>query len=329
MNDKYLQYNLEDFLNDDSFISYVRNNNSTDVDFWRNWISNHSDKIELCEEAKLIINSIRFDKDVPSAVQKDKMWSNIKTGISKEKEVVGNVDFNRRFIFKVALGIAASILLLIFIPRLLKNKNAEVITEMAQTQTVILPDKSIVNLNVDSRISYSTESWENERKLTLNGEAFFNVEKGEKFSVETDNAIVEVLGTSFNVYDRNMVLDVRCETGKVRVFNKANGKSLLLNPGQAAKLEEDKKLVFYSFDIENNKIWKNGVLSFDGKSLKYVFKELEREYSVNINVNDKIKARIYTGQFDIGNLEKSLHSVCWPMHLKYKIEGDRINIIEN
>ena len=64
-------------------------------------------------------------------------------------------------------------------------------TLTANTESIELPDHSNISLNANSSLSYTSSEWETERKLQLEGEAFFEVEKGEKFIVNTDFAILK------------------------------------------------------------------------------------------------------------------------------------------
>ena len=72
-------------------------------------------------------------------------------------------------------------------------------TGFSEQLAVVLPDNSEVKLNANSHLDYKTIGWKSSRALQLNGEAFFDVEKGESFKVLTDVGMVEVLGTEFNV----------------------------------------------------------------------------------------------------------------------------------
>jgi Fe2+-dicitrate sensor, membrane component len=66
-----------------------------------------------------------------------------------------------------------------------------------------------VNLNSSSQLSYSKNKWDSKREVTLNGEAFFKVSKGSTFDVITLNGKVSVLGTQFNVKQRENYFEVK------------------------------------------------------------------------------------------------------------------------
>lgn len=323
MNDKYLHFNLDDFLNDDSFISYAKNPESDDKTRWDKWLLAHPQKVNIYNEANLIINSLQFKEDILDKSQIDKNWDKIYSNINKETSTSerGKLPF-----MKIAISVAAAIILIGFVTSIWGGNNNLTATSRGEISSLVLPDSSVVEINVDSKISFDKKNWEKERKLSLKGEAFFNVKKGDKFSVYTNKVIVEVLGTSFNVYDRGMYVDVRCETGKVRVINKMIKDTIILNPGFGAKMLGTNKLETYNFHITDKNTWKDGIISFENQSLKFVFEELERQYNIKVIVDKTILTKKYTGYFLIGDLEKSLYSICWPMHLKYEIQKNKVNI---
>jgi ferric-dicitrate binding protein FerR (iron transport regulator) len=78
------------------------------------------------------------------------------------------------------------------------------------TAQFLLPDDSEVVLNSGSEIEYNKWNWNNNRKLSLDGEAYFKVAKGKTFEVETTLVKVTVLGTQFNVKNIKNIMDVTC-----------------------------------------------------------------------------------------------------------------------
>jgi ferric-dicitrate binding protein FerR (iron transport regulator) len=61
-------------------------------------------------------------------------------------------------------------------------------------------------LNAASKLSFNEKKWADQRALTLEGEAFFKVQKGQTFSVNTTAGVITVLGTQFNVKERKTIL---------------------------------------------------------------------------------------------------------------------------
>ena len=113
----------------------------------------------------------------------------------------------------------------------------EVKTTVGQRSVTRLPDGSIVHLNDDSNISYCGDFKEDVRRVKVRGEAYFQVVKGEKpFVVETERMQTEVLGTSFNVKNRDgETAEVTLVEGSVNVISP--GGSFVLRPNQHASIE--------------------------------------------------------------------------------------------
>ena len=114
---------------------------------------------------------------------------------------------------------AAAVVLIIFLGYSYLNGDGinTYATTIAENRVIDLPDDSSVTLNESSEISFSDDTWGEERRINLLGEAFFEVEKGKPFRVVTTQGMVEVLGTSFNVKARDSLFSVVCYEGLVRV----------------------------------------------------------------------------------------------------------------
>lgn len=153
-----------------------------------------------------------------------------------------------------------------------------------------LPDYSRVKLNAASSISFSEKNWNENRKIKLVGEAFFDVEKGNSFVVTTDAGEVEVLGTSFNVKSMDSEFSVTCYTGRVKV--KFAEKEIILNPGESINNITD-KLVSVQLPLPE---WMMQQIRFEATPLSEVIKKIEANKNVQINFNDT-KPVYFSGAF--------------------------------
>lgn len=210
------------------------------------------------------------------------------------------------------VAMAASVMLVLILSA--RFYTTEISTEMAQHQRVVLPDKSIVMLNSESKLSYHPFWWPFSRQVNMSGEAFFIVKKGKKFSVETELGTVLVLGTEFNVYVRDKRFETFCRTGRVKVTSGTN--RIILNPQQQGRFTKT------GFELENlgsnnqPTSWIKGQFSFDKRPLPEVIREVERQYNIRVNIPADSNY-IYTGNF---SREKTpgevLHIVGAPFGLK-------------
>ena len=176
------------------------------------------------------------------------------------------------------------------------------IVPLGQTAEIILPDSSRVMMNSGSTLSYSLDFGPNNRKVELNGEAFFKVKKDplHPFIVKTSSVNIKVLGTTFNVEaynDKFQKVNTTLISGKVDIETLANKKLAELTPGMMGSYKKsNQSLVISKVDINLYTSWKKGVLTFDDIPLETITEKLERWYNVKIiYLNPKLKSLRYTG----------------------------------
>ncbi|MGE0077676.1 MAG: FecR family protein [Bacteroidales bacterium] len=198
--------------------------------------------------------------------------------------------------------------------------------EMAE---IILPDGSEVMLNADSKITYPRFFNIVGRKVTLDGEAFFKVTHGDRFTViDLQKRKVEVVGTEFDVNSRGDDFRVKCFQGAVDVST-PQSKKVRLNKGARVNLKENQLEVSTEpLDSIAKPAWINGEFFFDSVVLREVFKEIERQFNVSIRVDGfDSKERKYTGFFRNNNLKEAMDLVTMPMGLTYQINSDSTIVI--
>jgi transmembrane sensor len=265
------------------------------------------------EFEELITKSSRLE--ISGSLTKEEAWKKLSGKLSETPKQESKVVKLNRWI---PLSIAASVSLMIAAFFMLDTTT--IITPVAETKTHILPDGSEVTLNAGSKIEFPTYRLSANRKVHLEGEAFFNVTKGSTFIVETENATVSVLGTSFNVKARSSTFEVSCFTGKVNV---ASGETnVVLTKGLFTKLDANGLTPAATFDDEKT-TWRNGDFYFEGKPLTEVIDELERQFNISIEFSGD-GTRLYTGFFNNKNLDHALAMVFKPMSLSYHQKNNKI-----
>lgn len=250
--------------------------------------------------------------ETPFTKTSEQAWNDLEPKLSHETTVIKGV-FGGVY-RKVAFAAAASVALLLAVVFFLGNDSMREVTAFQQ-ETITLPDNSTMRLNADSKAKFA-QNWNNERVVELEGQAFFDVQKGKKFVVKTPQGEVQVLGTSFDVFSREKSFRILCYTGKVKVSSQ--GKSHEIVPGEMVELAQN-NLKKSTFDVQRPD-WRSGEFFFNNEPLKLVLDEIGRQFNVKINVSD-IENRTFTGRFSNKNLQEALETVCLPMGLKYSIEG--------
>lgn len=190
---------------------------------------------------------------------------------------------------------------------------------------ITLPDGTHVWLNAASSIRYPTAFTGTERKVELDGEAYFEVTKNAKQPFIVDarkKSEIEVLGTSFNVsaYANDKSLNTTLITGSVKV----NG--TIINPGQQAQVTDQVRVV-NNIDIDKVIAWQRGFFNFEGASLEEVMKQLERWYDIEVVYADGIPPVEFGGEF---TRSMSLSGVLIALEkagVRYRLEGRRMIVL--
>ena len=205
-------------------------------------------------------------------------------------------------------------------------KETSYTTAYAQQQDVTLPDGSTVALNAGSSLAHKTFLWKQNRELNLAGEAFFNVKKGQAFTVNTNQGAVTVLGTQFVVNARPNYFKVICFEGKVKVTTK-NNNPIILTKGKAVHFKENR--VLENYDVPSIKPdWLSNESSFYNTPVLQVVNELERQYNISIKGKEYLKPAKFTGRFKHDNLNTALKTIFISMDIPYTIVNNKSVVIK-
>jgi ferric-dicitrate binding protein FerR (iron transport regulator) len=200
-----------------------------------------------------------------------------------------------------------------------------------------LPDGTQVWLNAASSITYPTAFTGKERKVTITGEAYFEVAKNanKPFLVEENNLTIKVLGTRFDVsgYDNEPVRKTVLVEGSVSILYK--GTSTYLEPGMQAQVNRraatDNRtpaLTVAPANIEQTLAWKNGFFAFTNADLPTVMRQIARWYDVDVTYEGSIPKDAFEFNGKIGRtltLDQVL-KLLTKTRVHYTIEGRQLTI---
>lgn len=164
---------------------------------------------------------------------------------------------------------------------------------------VVLSDGTIVYMNADSRLVYPAEFIGNERKVKLEGEAYFEVAKDVKsFLVDVRGVEIKVYGTKFNIdaYHKDEIKTVLLE-GQVGVT--WQDEERILQPGQLSAVNKTTgEHAVRKVEIIKYVSWVKGYLRYDNDPLEQMVEDLSRWYGVDFEFHtesmksDRITASI-------------------------------------
>ena len=263
----------------------------------------------------------------------DKAWNNVFAKINESGEIKSSgrlIMLSRNFIkiaaavmIIVGLGLAG----LYISEKSIFNKKITVITDINQKNLeVTLPDGSIVILNRETILSYRSNYGKTERKVTLSGEAFFEItpDQDNPFTIDAGKARVKVLGTSFNVITSNTdsAVEVFVKTGQVLLSDNSGSNSILLDPGYIGTLNSEKSARSVN-DDPNYLAWNTGILVYDGQTLNVVFRDLKRVYNMEIIADDpSILQETWTSPINNQAQDTIIRLICYSFNLGYTKDGN-------
>lgn len=193
-----------------------------------------------------------------------------------------------------------------------------------------LPDGTLVYLNSASSLTYPTKFVGTERKVTLSGEAYFEVAKNPKmpFIVNVNNKQqIQVLGTHFNVeaYTDERVINTTLLEGSVKILYK--NKQALLKPGQVAINNMGADLDIKPADIDEAMAWKNGLFIFNNENITTVMKKISRWYDVEVVFKGNMENVNFLGNYSrTKSLASLLKNIQLMEDVNITIEGRRITV---
>lgn len=204
----------------------------------------------------------------------------------------------------------------------------KIMVPAGQRISLELSDGTIVWLNSRTKIEYPASFTGDDRKVKLDGEAYFEVAKDrdKPFIVETTKGNIEVLGTKFNIeaYSEDNTFAAALMEGAVKIVR--GNEAYRLRPSQLAYLKNGKINIAPIEDF-NLYRWREGLICFKNESFPNIIKKFEKYYGVNIRIeNNAIANYHYTGKF------RQSDGVLYALRVlqkdvDFKIDRDEVNHI--
>lgn len=207
------------------------------------------------------------------------------------------------------------------------SDTAETITLQAykQVRTDTLPDGSVVTSNQQTSISYPKAFSAKERNIQLKGEAFFAVtpDKKRPFIIHTGNVAIRVVGTAFNVKDRDSSVEVVVESGIVQVTR--NNETVTLHKGEKITVAGNTPLTKENTTDLLYNYYRSHKFVCDGTPLWKLVSVLKEVHHVNIIIAKPSLSNLpLTSTFENESLDNILSVISSTFGITVVHEGDNI-----
>lgn len=314
MKDRYHDFGLFDFLNDDSFVKWVLFGEGKA--FWLDLADSSGPEIKnTLENAREIIERLRDEEWRDSLLlDEEKVLSRIRRKIAISGTETGRIigkRRNRRYRAMVTISFTVVLAMFFFLRNFRNTEPADSYSDLVgavskkvqlreqvnttgEPMEIRLLDGTKVILKENSRLSYRTDFETGPRETYLSGEAFFEVTPSEKsFYVYANGLVAKVLGTSFEVKAFDDEVRVNVRTGKVSVYNRSGSTDGINPESNGLILLPNQQAIFDRKNISLSKHLSDEILSvappghsyrkhFDEVPASDVLQELKDTYGVNI-----------------------------------------------
>ncbi len=214
----------------------------------------------------------------------------------------------------------------------------EYISPVGMRSKVLLNDSTVVWLNADSRLIVPAGFNHKTRKVSLVGEAYFEVKRKADdmpFVVSTPEIDIKVLGTAFNVsaYPGSQTLETVLVEGEIEAVVKdatrKQQKEIRVEPAQLLTLQkkEGNMKVQDNVNTDLYTSWTSGKLVFRSTPMDEVARTLERWYNITITLHDEeLKKHTYSGTFDNRSIEQIMRYIELSSPVCYKIDKEHVSV---
>lgn len=208
----------------------------------------------------------------------------------------------------------------------------EVKANQGMTTSLVLPDSTVVYLNSGSKLIYPSSFMGNQRNVSLEGEAYFEVAKDEQkhFIVSAPHGTqIEVIGTHFDVEayaDRTEVYTTLLEGKVCFMYNVGTAvKKLMMKPGYKLKYNAEQQTLLLTGTSGRSEIaWTEGKIVFENTPLEECLRILEKYYAVDFLIkNPHLKENSFTTSFERQRLDEVLEYFYMSSGIRWRYIGDR------
>lgn len=262
--------------------------------------------------------------DIPFKKTRDEVWESLSEKLDDKPAVEA-----KALRLPSMLYIAASFAVLVTTITLYMRFHSLEFTALDEIAVISLPDGSSLELRANSKVIYHPQWWRFSREVKLEGEAYFEVQHGDRFSVVSPQGTTRVLGTTFTVIDRFEQYKVACYSGSVSVQAVDKDVAATIMANEEVVLDENGNYMVRMLPSPKpgGDFTGEAYFMFNAASVVEVFRQLEEYYSIHIEFRDELDF-VYSGKLSRNlSIDEIMNAVCRPFGLNYERTSENTYII--
>ena len=296
-----------------------------------NWIDANQEEAAVLKDAWQATQQPRFEPNI------DLAWNKVESQIFLENKAETSTRQRSLINRPMYRWVAAAVVLLAvgvvgwLVTQGSDNQWVSKFAETRQITPIVLADGSKVWLNKDSKLRFPEQFDQKERKVFLEGEAFFEITKNPEvpFLIEASNTTTKVLGTSFNIKATKSSQEVKVSvaTGKVAFFptNRPQQTVLLTKNQQGVYSKTEKQVIKRESYDANEMTWQTGVMVFKQVKLGKVIELLSRHYGKSIKLeNADLNDCVLTTTLDKLPLKEAIEVIALTLNISFQINENEV-----
>jgi len=271
-----------------------------------------------------------------------KAWNKLHNRLQNEQLIPAQHIAEKSWFMQPMIKIAAAVLILLGIGAVIYltiNRKPEVeLVQMntgnaANTLIKTLADGSVIYIAQNSLFSFPEEFQSGSRNVELKGEAFFDIapDPAKPFIIQTDEALIQVLGTAFNVKTQNgHCFELFVDRGKVKVTLKVDpSNSEIVMAGEQISAIKN-SLVKSKYIANETTSWYRQRMHFKDEPLQHIISVLNRNFNTTFVLADnEIGKHKLTVTFDNETAETMTELICMTLNLKSQTINGSVVFFEN
>ncbi|WPP49721.1 FecR family protein [Catalinimonas niigatensis] len=323
---EHRHHTAADFAQDPSFQKWVLQQDQEAHTYWSKWLLEHPEKEEEVRHAIALMGTLEFGEDIDTNTAFIGVWQNIERKTLRKTK--------QKYSYLLAAACTGILIICSFLYMwLLDEPDLYTFSAEDSSTTYVLPDSSTIMLNANSQVKYMLNS-KGDRELWLEGEAYFEVKRRQhqdamqpsSFTVHTDNADIEVLGTAFNLYEDQNKTQVVLTHGKVKVTTNQS-QAIYLQPGEFAEVKA-KEPAIKKKQVDTNLYisWTSKKIKFDQTPLSEIAYWIEDRYDKKVLIPNSMDTITFSATLPQVNLELLLEAIKLTYQVQIEINEDVIII---
>jgi transmembrane sensor len=337
------QYQIEDFVMDESFINYFFHLRAEDIVFWEKWLLANPARKETVDAAKEMLRSLTLtlpDEEMADETEKLKTAVGFETPLDLKRRpaIIRFLPFVRA---KRFVKVTVSLLLILFAGGYLMYRTihpervVEKFNKGSDPIVFSLADGTTVTLAPQSVLRYASGFGDKDRTVSLNGEAEFDVSRktDHPFKVQENEIVVTVIGTIFSVKapsgDSVMVVELIKGRLKVESLNSSGLTlgSIILNPDERVIYNRhDRRLYKERWQSQADLPIQVGYILFQRNSFDEIAARIKAVFGITVINQSKKRNWMFSGEFENATAEEIVKNICVVERLNFQPIGDTLVI---